>query len=94
MTARRDGKPGPEATRSGKAMSNYNRTVAPGMEADLRAGMLGQHAAWDFHGEVWFDPAEGAFKEEVKVYGVARGVLSAPTLEELMAKVNDVYGWA
>jgi hypothetical protein len=82
-----------EVTWSGKGMSNFDHTVDPGLEDDLRAGMRGEHSAWNFHGEVWFDPDEGVFKEEVSVYGVKRGVLSAPTLEELMRAVSDEYGW-
>jgi hypothetical protein len=83
----------PEVTWSNNVMSNFDHTVDPGMDEDLRAGMRGEHTAWNFHGEVWFDPAEGAFKEEVSVYKVVRGILSAPTLEELMRAVSDEYGW-
>jgi hypothetical protein len=82
-----------EVTWSDKGMSNFDKTVDPGMEEDLRAGMRGQHSAWNFHGQVWFEAAEGVFKEEVSVHKAVRGTLSAPTLEELMHEVNDEYGW-
>lgn len=82
-----------EVTRSGKGMSNFDHSVDPGMEDDLRAGMRGEHSAWNFHGVVWFDPDKGVFREEVKVYGAVRGTWSAPTLEELMHEVNDRFGW-
>jgi hypothetical protein len=81
-----------EVTWSDKGMSNFDHSIDPGMDEDLRAGMRGEHTAWNFHGQVWYDPAEGAFKEEVSVHKAVRGVLSAPTLEELMDEVNAEYG--
>jgi hypothetical protein len=82
-----------EITWSEKEISNFDHTVDPGMAEDLRAGMRGCHNGWNFHGEVWYDPDEGVFKEEVSVYKVPRGIVSALTLEELTQAVNDEYGW-
>lgn len=78
---------------SDKCISNLDNEIDPGMEEDLRAGMHGEHSAWNFHGEVWYDPSENVFKEEVSVCREVRGTVSAPTLEELMAEVNSEYGW-
>lgn len=83
----------PEAIWSDKVMSNFDHTVDPGMEDDLRTGMRGQHTAWNFHGQVWYDADGGWFTEEVSVHKAVRAILSAPTLEELMREVNDEYGW-
>jgi hypothetical protein len=74
-------------------MSNFDHSVAPGLEEDLRAGMLGTHSAWNFNGQLRHDAEQSAFTEEVFVYHVSQGVRSAPTLEELMRVVNDEFGW-
>lgn len=50
------------------------------------------HAAWDFHGHVWFDGSQWA--EEVWVHRAPRNTFRAGTLHELMEQVNDEYGWS
>ena len=77
---------------TGRGMSNFDHTVDEGMEDDLRAGMRGTHAAWNFHGEVWYDPDEQVFREEIRQYQAVQGTRSAATLEELMQVVNDEFG--
>ena len=74
-------------------MSNFDHKIDDGLEADLRAGLKGRHAAWEFNGRVWFDARLGMFCEAVRRYHALRGVVAAPTLRELMAEVNDEYGW-
>src|SRR2546423_8251805 len=78
---------------SENSMSNFDHQIDDGMEADLRGGMCSSHAAWDFHGTVWYDPDRGRFCELVHRYRAPVGVYAAPTLKELMAEVNDEWGW-
>ena len=78
---------------SGHGMSNFDHVIDDGLEADLRAGLTGHHAAWEFSGVVWFDARLGQFCEAVRRYHALVGVVAAPTLRELMEEVNDEYGW-
>lgn len=71
-------------------MTNYDHSIDGRFEQALRAGRWGRHAAWNFNGRVWFE--EGRFHEEVWIYGDPIAVLSAATLKELMAVVNERYG--
>jgi hypothetical protein len=73
-------------------MTNFDHTIEDGAEETLRSGKFyGSHAAWDFHGTVWWDGSQ--FAERVRVYRVTRGTYRATTLRELMTKVSDIYGW-
>lgn len=71
-------------------MSNCDHSIDEGMDGALRAGGVGEHSAWDFHGDVWFE--DGQFHEEVWVYKEYRETSSADTLEQLMTEVNAEYG--
>jgi hypothetical protein len=75
-------------------MSNFDHSIDDGFAEALQAEpalIYGTHAAWNFHGRVWF--ADGQFHEEVWVYHEIRDRFSAATLEDLMKLVNDEYGW-
>lgn len=75
-------------------MSNCGHTIDDCMDEQLRANpgvAYSQHCAWNFHGTVWFE--NEAFHEEVWVYGSPRQTISAASLQELMTKVNDEYGY-
>jgi hypothetical protein len=76
-----------------KSMSNFDHSQDEGFEDDLRAGLRGHHAAWNFNGQVWYDPDAELFREEVWVHHVVAAERSARTLEELMRVVNDEFGW-
>ncbi len=78
---------------SDHGMSNFDQSVDDGLEDDLRAGMKGRHAAWNFNGLVWLDDWTGMFCEVVRRFHVIVAVHAAPTLEELMHEVNDEHGW-
>jgi hypothetical protein len=78
---------------SGHGMSNFDHSVDDGLEADLRAGMRGRHAAWDFNGMLWWDEKAGLFYEAVRVYHVVQAIIGRPTLHQLMHDVNDQFGW-
>jgi len=82
-----------EVTWTDKGMSNFDRSVDPGLADDLKAGMRAQHSAWNFCGEVRWDAERELFTETVRRYRAEVGQFTAPTLEELMAEVNDQYGW-
>lgn len=74
-------------------MSNFGHTIDKGFADTLkqRSGVFGRHYGWEFNGRVWFE--RGQFHEEVWRYHSPREVILANTLEELMEKVNDKYGW-
>jgi hypothetical protein len=74
-------------------MTNFDQSIAPGLEADLRAGMRGRHAAWEFNGIVWYDDKARQFCEIVRRYHVIQAIIGRPSLQELMDAVNDEYGW-
>lgn len=78
---------------SDKGMSNFGPSIDDGLEEDLRNGMRATHAAWNFNGQIWYDKAAGVFREDVFRYHASVGIRSAPALEELMAAVNDEFGW-
>ena len=74
-------------------MTNFNHSIDPELEADLRAGMRGRHAAWGFNGLVWYDAKASQFCEIVRRYHVIQAIVGRPALRELMEAVNDEYGW-
>jgi|SRR5215472_2942714 len=74
-------------------MSNFDHSIDDGLEADLRAGMRAGHAAWEFHGTVWYDAESGLFYEAVRRYHALVAVIGRPGLRELMHAVNDEWGW-
>lgn len=76
----------------GPGMSNFDHSVDPDAEVLMRSGKVsGRHAAANFNGDVWYE--DGLFHECVNVFRVAVAHYSAPTLRELMTKVNDEHGW-
>lgn len=75
---------------SGIEMSNFDLVIPNGMEAALRSGQSGAHPAWDHWGIVWYEG--GLFWEQVKRYREVVDIVSAATLEELMALVNARWG--
>jgi hypothetical protein len=80
-------------TWTSKGMTNFDHSVDAGLADDLKAGMRASHSAWNFNGQVWYDPDEDVFKEDVWVYHAKVATRSAPTLEDLMRVVNDEFGW-
>jgi hypothetical protein len=72
-------------------MSNFDHSIDDGMEDALKVGnCYGAHAAWNFYGRVFYK--DGKFHEEVWSYGGIIEVISADSLAELMALVNEKYG--
>jgi hypothetical protein len=76
-----------------KGMSNFDHTADEGFEDDLRAGLRGLHSAWNFNGQVWYDPDADLFREEIWIYNSLAAERSAGTLDDLMRTVNDEFGW-
>ena len=74
-------------------MSNFDHSIDPELEADLRAGLRGRHRAWEFNGIVWYDATAARFCEIVRRYHVIQGIIGLPTLLDLMEAVNNEYGW-
>jgi hypothetical protein len=74
-------------------MTNFDHSIDPGLDAALREGMKGRHAAWEFNGLVWLDERTGMFCEVVRRYHMVVAAYAAPSLKELMDEVNDEHGW-
>jgi hypothetical protein len=73
-------------------MSNFDHRIDDGLDAALRGGKVyAIHAAWEFNGRVWW--ADGGFHEQVWRYNQPVAVVRAATLPDLMAEVNDAWGW-
>lgn len=75
------------------SLSNLDHRIDDGLADALQAApqVYAAHYAWDHHGLVWWDGGE--FHERVAQHRVPVAVVSAPTLQRLMAAVNDLYGW-
>lgn len=74
-------------------MSNLDLSIDAGFESAIRADpgrVFGRHAAWNFNGRVWFDGE--IFIEEVWTYGSPVQVIRSRSLNDLMGKVNAIYG--
>lgn len=81
-----------EIPADGPGMSNFLHMIDPEFESLLKTfRFYGHHAAQDFNGDVWFQ--QGDFHESVYRLHVFQGHYTAPTLRELMTKVNDKHGW-
>lgn len=72
-------------------MSNFDHSIDDGMEQDLRNGMRGSHEAWNFYANVWFE--DGRFFSQVNRYGGHVDTIAADSLEDLMEKTNEQYGY-
>jgi len=73
-------------------MSNADGNIDEGFAEALRqARVFGHHAGWDFCGRVWWDGSR--FVEDVYRYRRLVATHRANTLPELMALVNDSWGW-
>lgn len=75
-------------------MSNLGQKIDSGFEKALRekpAFVYGQHSAWNFCGNVYFE--NGEFFEEVWIYHQLVDIFKAPSLEELMTLVCNTYGY-
>ncbi|GAH60460.1 unnamed protein product [marine sediment metagenome] len=75
-------------------MSNHDHSIDEGLEEWLKENegkVCAQHAAWDFCGYVWYEL--GKFYEQVWQHNSPIEEISADTLEELMTKANDKYGY-
>ena len=73
-------------------MSNFDHTIDDGFEKALRENkVFGRHSGYEFNGMVWYN--DKRFHEEVWRYCAYVETISADTLEELMEKVNDKWGY-
>ena len=74
-------------------MSNADHTIDDGFEEVLKSGeVYGHHYGWDFCGEVWWYEEKSVFVEQVRQFHIVVDTITAPTLESLMAAVNNEYG--
>jgi hypothetical protein len=80
----------------GPGMSNNGPLDGPviddGLESILReVPVLARHSGWQFHGYVWWSGEE--YRELVYQKGKRVASITAPTLCDLLEKVNDRFGW-
>lgn len=77
----------------GPGISNYDGgSITEGLEERLKAGkVIAQHSAWEFCGYVYWDGER--FVELVDRYQETVAAYTADSLRELMAEVNDDWGW-
>ena len=76
----------------GPGMSNFDHSVDPEIEGVLRKNKMScRHSAVNFNGDVWYE--DGVFHECVNVRHTAVAHYEAPTMRELMTKVNNAHGW-
>ena len=73
-------------------VSNFDHEIPAGLSDELKNNyVFAEHCGWNFFGKIWF--ADGEFHEQVMRYCSHVATLSAPTLKELVEKVNDEYGY-
>lgn len=77
----------------GLSMSNLDYVIDKDMEEKLISGpFYGTHYGWNFCGSyVWYE--DGMFHEEVWHYKEYIETVSAKSLNELMAIVNERWRW-
>lgn len=77
----------------GSIMSNYDHEIEDGAEERLKKEkVFGGYAGWNFWGEVWFEA--GKFYCVVEVYKRQVATKTGNSLNEIMEKVGDEFGYA
>ena len=75
----------------GDRMSNFDHSIDPGTEDELRAGgCFCGYPAWNFYGRVWFE--DGKFHCRVAQYGTHVATISENSLTDLMSECSDQFG--
>lgn len=73
-------------------LTNFDYSITPGLADRLRdEEIYCHHFAAEFCGDVWWQ--NGQFHESVYRFHVFVAHCTAPTLRELMTKVNNEHGW-
>jgi DhnA family fructose-bisphosphate aldolase class Ia len=83
---------GQDAIESDRIMSNFDHTIDPGLEEELKENPkhIAQYAAENFCGYVFY--REGKFHCVVMRYREVVELISADTLEEIMTECCEKYG--
>jgi hypothetical protein len=77
-----------------RVMSNFDHEIDKDAARHLRdEEVFSRYSGWNFNGLVWWDRVADEWKCEVWTYGNPRAVVGAFTLEEIMQKVSDKFGW-
>jgi|WetSurMetagenome_2_1015567.scaffolds.fasta_scaffold1331520_1 hypothetical protein len=81
-----------ESDEIGSIYSNFDHEVDRTIEKLLKkhTNKWASHEAWDHYGLVFFE--YGKFKELVKKNMISRGVYEADCLDDLIEKVNNLFG--
>lgn len=78
----------------GTVMTNFDHSIDEDLAKKLkRRKWYSQYAAWDFCGYVWWDRKTKDWNCEVWSYHVHRETVSANSLQEIMDKVSEDYGY-
>jgi hypothetical protein len=73
-------------------MTNYDHSVNHEVADKLRSGQYrAEFTGWNFHAACWYHADR--FWAEVSVFGQHRATFDAETPEQLMAAVNERFGW-
>lgn len=77
----------------GNIMSNFSHKIKVNAEEALKGHKTyGEYIAQNFFGSVWY--AENKFKCKVWQYHFHINTIEGNSLEEIMEKVSDLYGYA
>lgn len=77
----------------GTVSSNSNGRITEGVAEKLMSGKFaGNHFAWNFCGDVWYDSEAKLFREVINRFNVHIDTISAETLHELILAANAKYG--
>lgn len=77
--------------RVGVVYSNYAHEFDEDVRKQLEKGNCSaNHAAWNFHGTIWFDGQR--WNEEIRCYRVLVETIVADSLQELIEESNTKYG--
>jgi len=73
--------------------SNFDYEIDEGFEEALRKkNVYGIHSAWNFNGAIWHE--DGIFYEAIMRFRSHVETLRAKTLEEVIKKANDEFGYS
>lgn len=79
-------------TRIDDVMSNFNHVIERDIEERLRkCDCYAGYPAYNFHGNVMFK--DNKFICEIKRYSSLVDIIKGDTLEEIMEKSSNTYGW-
>ena len=72
-------------------MSNFDHSIDKGLNEKLKSGpFYADYAAWNFHGDVWFQNEK--FYCKIMRYKLHINTITADSLEDIMKIASDKHG--